>query len=99
MGEKMERGGIDALRTIKPHGRPKKLSEDQLLQIKDLLLKPSLAGECHWTIVKLHGYIRREWQLELGYTTLLYNIEKMGFRQVVPRTWSSKQNAQERRVS
>jgi transposase len=94
--KKWNEGGIDAMRTIKPPGRPGKLSEDQLLQIKELLLTPSLAGECHWTIVKLRGYIRQQWQMELGYTTLLESVAKLGFRQVVPRTWSSKQDARKR---
>jgi len=90
--KKWNEGGIDALGTIKPHGRPPKLTQEQMLTIKDLLLNPSKGDQHHWTIVKLHGYLRQHWHIELGYSTLLENVAKMGFRQVVPRTWSSKQD-------
>jgi len=94
--KKWNEGGIDALRTIKPIGRPKKLSREQLEEVKTLLQNPSLAKEHHWTIVKLRGYLHEQWQIELGYTTLLENVAKLGFRQVVPRTWSSKQDEEKR---
>jgi transposase len=69
--KKWNEGGVDAMRTIKPQGRPSKLSEDQLLQIKELLLSPSMAQECHWTIVKLHGYLSLFSNVSLSCTQFL----------------------------
>ncbi|NMC62185.1 MAG: hypothetical protein GYA55_03370 [SAR324 cluster bacterium] len=36
-----------------------------------LILEPALAGECHWTGIKFHGHLKKEYQEELGYSMLL----------------------------
>src|SRR5512138_1274846 len=68
--ELFNRGGIDGLRTKRPGGRPRKI---KLERVKDLLVpvmeNPAQAGQVHWTGVKLHGYLREQLQLELGYRT------------------------------
>ena len=68
--ELFNRGGIDALITRPNPGRPRKV---KLERVRDLLVpvleNPAQAGQVHWTGVKLHGYVKEQLQIELGYST------------------------------
>src|SRR5689334_19581529 len=70
--EMFNRGGIDALTTKARSGRPRKV---KLEQLRDLLVPvledPAKAGEIHWTGVKIHGWLKEQLALELGYRTTL----------------------------
>ena len=68
-------------------GRPHAVSEDKKKQIISLLEDPKQASETHWTIRNIHGYIKQNWSLELGYSTLVRSIKEWGFRLKVPRSW------------
>jgi hypothetical protein len=41
--------------------------------VRDLLVpvleNPTQAGQVHWTGVKLHGYLKEQLQVQLGYST------------------------------
>ncbi|MRR29979.1 IS630 family transposase [bacterium] len=96
--ELFNRGGIDALRTKRPQGRPRKV---KLERVKDLLVpvleNPAQAGQVHWTGVKLHGYLKEQLQIELGYRTVLRWLHELDYHLRVPRPWPERQNQEERK--
>ena len=68
--ELFNRGGIDALLTKPRCGRPRKV---KLERVRDLLVpvleNPATAGQVHWTGVKLHGHLKEQLSIDLGYST------------------------------
>ena len=97
--EAFNRGGIDALITRPTPGRPRKV---KLERVRDLLLpvleNPAQAGQVHWTGVKLHGYLKEQLQMELGYSTTLRWLHEMNFHLRVPRPWPERQDEEKRKV-
>lgn len=91
------RGGIDGLITKSRPGRPRKV---KLERVRDLLLpvlaEPAKAGQVHWTGVKLHGYLKEQLSIELGYRTAIRWLHELDFHLRVPRPWPERQNEQER---
>ena len=61
-------GGIDALTS---KGRPGRGRKVKLERLPDLLVpvleNPRQAGELHWTGVKIHGWLKDQLELEVGY--------------------------------
>lgn len=96
--ELFNRGGIDALRTKRSSGRPRKA---KLERVRDLLVPvlkdPAQAGEVHWTGVKLHGYLQEQLQIELGYRTTIRWLHELDYHLRVPRPWPERQNEQARK--
>lgn len=96
--EQFNRGGIDALITRHNGGRPRKV---KLERVRELLLpvleNPARAGQVHWTGVKVHGFLKEELQMELGYSTAVRWLHELDFHLRVPRPWPERQNEQERR--
>lgn len=96
--ELFNRGGVDALRTKKSKGRPRKV---KLERVRDLLVpvleNPAQAGQVHWTGVKLHGYLQEQLQIELGYRTILRWLHELDYHLRVPRPWPERQNEEERK--
>jgi transposase len=92
--ERFNRGGIDALIT-----RPRKV---KLQRVQDLLLPvladPTLAGQVHWTGVKLHGYLQAQLAIELGYRTTIRWLHELNFHLRVPQPWPERQNQEQRAV-
>ena len=72
-------GGIDALTT---KGRPGRGRRVKLERLRDLLVpvleNPRQAGELHWTGVKLHGYLKEQLGLEVGYSTTVRYLNELG---------------------
>lgn len=91
-------GGIDALRSVKKPGSPRKLSGENVVKIEQFLLHPELAGETHWTLVKLHGYLKKSLNEQISYPTLCRYVHRLGFSQIVPRSWPEKQDEEERKT-
>lgn len=95
--ERFNQAGIDALASKPASGRPRKAS---LKRVGDLLLPvladPSLAGQFHWTGRKLHGYLNKALELELGYTTVLRWLHELDFHLRVPRPWPEGQDEEKR---
>ncbi len=79
-------GGIDALITRPRSGRPRKV---KLQKVDDLLRPvledPSLAGQTHWTGVKLHGYLREAVGVDISYSTTLRYLHGLNDVLRVPR--------------
>jgi len=96
--ECFNRGGIDALITRPKPGRPRKV---KLERVRDLLLpvleNPAQAGQVHWTGVKLHGYLKEQLALELGYRTTVRWLHELNFHLRVPQPWPERQNEAERK--
>lgn len=93
------RAGIDGLITRARRGRPRKV---KLERVRDLLLPvladPSQAGQVHWTGVKLHGYLREQLAVDLGYRTVIRWLHELNFHLRVPRPWPERQNQQQRQA-
>jgi len=76
-------GGI----TYRPRpGRPRVLDparvEAEILPVVD---DPALAGERHWTAVKLCGWLREERGLDLSYPTLVRYLHEHDYARRIPR--------------
>jgi transposase len=83
---RFNRQGIDGL-TYRPHaGRPRKLEPAQVVsEILPLVDQPALAGQTHWTLVKLCGWLREEKQLDLTYRTLVRYLHEHNYARRIPR--------------
>jgi transposase len=96
--EMFNRGGIDALITRVRPGRPRKV---KLERVRDLLVpvleNPATAGQVHWTGVKIHGYLKEQLSLELGYRTAVRWLHELNFHLRVPQPWPERQNQEERK--
>jgi transposase len=96
--EMFNRGGIDALITRPRPGRPRKV---KLERVRDLLVpvleNPATAGQVHWTGVKIHGYLKEQLSLELGYRTAVRWLHELNFHLRVPQPWPERQNEEERK--
>jgi len=52
----------------------------------------------HWTGVKLHGYLKAQLQVELGYSTTVRWLHELNFHLRVPQPWPERQNEAERKA-
>lgn len=97
--ECFNRGGIDALITRPKPGRPRKV---KLERVRDLLVpvleNPAQAGQVHWTGVKLHGFLKEQLQVELGYSTTVRWLHELNFHLRVPQPWPERQNEAQRKA-
>lgn len=86
---RFNRRGIDGLiEAPAGTGRKRILDAGELaVQLPPLIDDPSLAGEEHWTAVKLHGYLEERYQIELGYTTVVRYLHEQGYVLRFPRPW------------
>lgn len=91
------KGGIDALASKPRTGRPRKV---KLKRAQDLLIpvleNPQSAGQLHWTGVKLHGWLKAQLNVEIGYSTTLRYLHELGYNLRVPRPWPDRQDEEER---
>ena len=96
--EMFNRGGIDALSSKPRSGRPRKV---KLERLRDLLLPvlqdPTQAGQVHWTGVKIHGFLKEQLAIDLGYRTTIRWLHQLDFHLRVPQPWPERQNEQERK--
>ena len=87
------RGGIDALASKPQSGRPRRV---KLKRLEDLLVPvledPSQAGQLHWTGVKVHGYLREQLQIELGYRTVIRYLHELNYNLRFPQRWPERQD-------
>jgi transposase len=90
------RQGIDGVIEKARSGRPRKISEKKAPEIIDLLVHPEKAGHNHWTGRKIHGYLRKNLEVEVGYSTLMRFFHEQGFRLKVPQPWPDRQDEQAR---
>jgi len=90
-------GGIDALASKPRSGRPRKV---HLQRARDLLVpvleNPKLAGQLHWSGVKIHGWLKEQLGTEIGYSTTLRYLHQLGYNLRVPRPWPDRQDEEAR---
>lgn len=97
--EQFNRGGIDALRTRKPGGRPRKVPLERVREVlAPVLQDPAAAGVVHWTAVKLHGYLQEQLCVALGYRTTVRWLHELDYHLRYPRPWPERQNEAERQA-
>jgi transposase len=89
--------GLDGLIPGRSSGRRRILPKAQVAeQIVPLIEDPSLAGQTHWTAVKLHGWIKEHLQTQLGYSTTVRYLHEAGYKLKVPRPWPLNQDEEQR---
>ena len=97
--ELYNRGGIDALRTKKPGGRKRKVKLERVREVLVPVLEhPAQAGVVHWTGVKLHGYLKEQLCVDLGYRTAVRWLHELDYHLRFPRPWPERQNEQDRQA-
>jgi transposase len=85
--------GLDGLIPGRSSGRRRILPREQVAEkIVPLIEDPSLAGQTHWTAVKLHGWIKEHLQTQLGYSTTVRYLHEQDYKLKVPRPWPLKQD-------
>lgn len=97
--ERFNAGGIDALITLGRSGRPRIAKLETVRELLEPVLKnPSLAGQVHWTAVKVQGYLKENLAIELGYRTTVRWLHELDFHLRVPRLWPERQDEEQRKV-
>jgi putative transposase len=86
------KSGLDGLIDKPKSGRPRKIAQSQVLTCRYLLDHPASVGEGHWTGVKFHGYLRKEMQIEAGYSTVIRFLREQDYRLKVPQPWPDRQD-------
>lgn len=90
-------GGMDALCSKPRGGRPRKV---KLQKLRDLLVPvledPAQAEQVHWTGVKVHGWLKEQLCLELGYRTVIRYLHELDYNLRVPQRWPERQVKEER---
>lgn len=75
-------------------GRSRKLEVQRFIaEVLPVVRQPQTVQEQPWTGVKLHGWLKQQLQVELGYSTLLRYLHEQDFRLKVPRPWPEGQDA------
>ena len=90
--------GIDGLIEGTRTGRPPKISPEQSAHYRQLIEQPDLAEQLHWTAKKFHGYLRQEFQHEIGYRTVVRWLHDNNFCLKVPQPWPARQNEEQRQI-
>jgi transposase len=90
-------GGIDALASKPRPGRPRKI---KLERLRDLLVPvledPAKAAQVHWTGVKVHGWLKEQFAIELGYRTAIRYLHELDYNLRVPQRWPERQDEEQR---
>lgn len=85
--------GIDGLIPRASSGRARKLDTKRFVQeVLPVVRQPQQGREQHWTGVKLHGWLKQQFQVDLSYSTLLRYLHEHDFRLKVPRPWPEGQD-------
>jgi len=90
-------GLSDALRS----GRPPALSDDQLSELKDLVLAgPDLErdGVVRWRCIDLRSVIKERYEVEIHERTVGKLLRRMGMTRVQPRPYHPKKDADAQRA-
>jgi len=85
--------GLDGLIPGRSSGRRRILPKEEVAEkIVPVIEDPSLAGQTHWTAVKLHGWIKEQLQAQLGYSTTVRYLHEQDYKLKVPRPWPLNQD-------
>jgi hypothetical protein len=61
-----------------------------------VLEEPAKAAQEHWTGVKVHGWLKEQLQIELGYRTTIRYLHELNYHLRVPQRWPERQDEAER---
>ena len=90
-------GGIDALCSKPRPGRPRKIKLERLRELLvPVLEEPAQAAQEHWTGVKVHGWLKEQLAIELGYRTTIRYLHELDYHLRVPQRWPERQDEAER---
>lgn len=95
---KFNRQGIDGLIEKNRPGRPSKIGDDKTAQYKHFIENPQSVNQSHWTARKFHGYLTKELDQEIGYSTVVRWLHDQGFCLKVPRSWPDRQDEEKRKI-
>jgi transposase len=80
--------GLDGLLSKPKPGRPRALARTTFIEkVLPVVRAPHTVAQTHWTAVKLHGWLKAEFQVQLSYSTVLRYLHAEDFRLKVPRPW------------
>ena len=88
--------GIDALTYRPKTGRPRSVSKELVAEgILPLVEAPALAGQSHWTVTKLVGWLKNEKDLPIAYSTLVRYLHEHDYQLKVPRPMPEPPNRED----
>lgn len=83
--------GFEALKSVKPSGRPSKLTAEQKYEIDIVLQKePSEFGYKVWDGPTLSAYIKKTYQIELSTRQCQRLFHELGYSKIRPQVFPSK---------
>ena len=83
--------GFEALKSVKPSGRPSKLSVKQKSEIDDVIQKePSEFGYKVWDGPTLSAYIKEKYDIKLGVRQCQRLFHELGYSKIRPQVFPSK---------
>jgi len=92
--------GLDGLIAGRSSGRQRILPKEQVAEkILPVIEDPSLAGQTHWTAVKLHGWIKEHLQTQLGCSTTVRYLHEQDYKLKAPRPWPLNPDEDQREAS
>ena len=92
----VDENGWDSLIAIKQSGRPGKLSNSQIEELKTAVKEsPEKEGYVVWDGPSLSDYIKGKYGIEYGVRACQKLMHKMGFAMIRPQTYPSLENPDE----
>jgi transposase len=92
-------GGIDALIPGKSCGRPRKAALEVVRELLTPVLQtPFLANQVHWTAIRVHGFLKEQLAVDLGYRTVVRWLHELDFHLRAPRLWPQDQDEEKRKT-
>lgn len=83
--------GFEALKSVKPSGRPSKLTSKQKSEIDIILQRePSEFGYKVWDGSTLSAYIKKTYEIELGVRQCQRLFHELGYSKIRPQVFPSK---------
>lgn len=90
--------GLDGLIDKPRCGRPRSIASQDMKRLTHYLEEPQTAGETHWTGRKFHGFLRKELELEVAYSTTMRYLAEQDYRLKIPQPWPDRQDEEERQA-
>jgi transposase len=91
--KKVDESGWDSLYAVKQGGRPKKLSDQQIAEIKSTInAGPEASGYNVWDGPALSDYIKKKYGIDYGVRACQLLMHRMGFSLIRPQTYPSLGN-------
>ena len=92
--------GIDGLTHDRERaGRPTKIPPDKQEAFRELLRNPHQIGRDYWSARVLHGYLAKEWQIKMGYSTVCASMHAAGFDLKSAQPWPGMRQDPQKRAA